>query len=57
MSNIVDTCPLTKSKGDLQQLHEVEDSAYDWLDSTVTTVLVKWNEIATDEHTTRTNEA
>jgi len=35
-------CPLTKSEGSLQFLHEVEDYAHNWLETTATTAFVKW---------------
>ena len=41
MNHIVDTCPLTKFKGGLKLLHEADDDAVIWLESTATTALVK----------------
>ena len=41
MDHIVDTCPLTKLEGGLNLLHEVDDDAVIWLESTVTAALVK----------------
>jgi len=41
MNHIFDTCPLTKFEGGLKLLHEAYDEAVIWLESTVTTVLVK----------------
>ena len=40
MKCIVDTCPLTKFE-DTNQLHEVDDDAVIWLDSTATAALAK----------------
>jgi len=34
MNHIVDTCPRTKFEGGLNLLHEVEDDAVIWLEST-----------------------
>jgi len=36
MNNIVDTCPLTKFEGGLNPLHEADDDAVVWLESTAT---------------------
>jgi len=36
MSHIVDVCPLTKFDGGQQLLHEAEDDAVKWLESTAT---------------------
>ena len=44
MNHIVDTCPLTKSEGGLNLLHEADDDAVIWLESTATAALAKWNE-------------
>ena len=41
MCHAVDTCPLTKSEGGLNQLHEADDDAVMWLESTATAVLAK----------------
>jgi len=41
MDHIVDTCPLTKLEGELNLLHEVDDDAVIWLESTVTAALAK----------------
>jgi len=41
MSHIVDTCPLTTFEGGLNLLHEADDDAVIWLESTVTAPLVK----------------
>jgi len=41
MSHIVYTCPLTKFDGEPQLLHEAEDDAVKWLESTATTAFVK----------------
>ena len=35
------TCPLTKFEGGLNLLHEVDDDAVMWLESTATAALVK----------------
>jgi len=43
MDHIVDTCPLTKLEGWLNLLHEVDDDAVIWLESTVTAALAKIN--------------
>jgi len=41
-NHIVDTCPwLTKFEGGLNLLHEAEDDAVIWLESTVTAALAK----------------
>jgi len=34
MSHVTDTCPLTQLDGGLQLLHEAEDDAVKWLEST-----------------------
>ena len=44
MDHIVDTCPLTKFEGGLNLLHEADDGAVIWLESTATAALAKWNE-------------
>jgi len=41
MNHIVDTFPLTKFKGGLNLLYEVDDDAVIWLESTVTAALTK----------------
>ena len=41
MNHIVDTCPLTKFEGGLNLLHEADDDAVIWLDSTATAALAK----------------
>jgi len=41
-NHIVDTCPLTKSEGGLNLLHDADDDTVIWLESTATAVLVKW---------------
>jgi len=41
MNHIVDTCPLTKSEGGLNLLHEAVDDAVLWLESTATAALTK----------------
>jgi len=41
MNHIVDTCPLTKFEGGLNLLHEVDDDAVIWLESTATAALAK----------------
>ena len=41
MNHIVDTCPLTKFEGGLNLLHEAEDDAVTWLESTATAALAK----------------
>ena len=38
INHIVDTCPLTKFEGGLNVLHEADDDAVIWLESTVTAV-------------------
>ena len=40
MNNVVVTCPLTKSEGGLNLLHEADDDAVVWLESTATAALV-----------------
>ena len=40
-SDIVDTCPLPKSEGGLNLLHEADDDAVIWLESTATEALAK----------------
>ena len=42
MSHIVDACPLTKLDGDVQLLHEAEDDAVKWLESSATMAFAKW---------------
>jgi len=39
MNHMVDTCPLTKSEGGLKLLHEADDDAVIWLESTATSAL------------------
>jgi len=39
MNHIVDTCPLTKFEGGLNQLHESDDDTVIWLESTATAAL------------------
>jgi len=41
MNHIVDMCPLTKFDGGLNLLHEVDDDAVIWLESTATAALAK----------------
>jgi len=41
MNHIVDKCPLTKFEGGLNLLHEADDDAAIWLESTATAALVK----------------
>ena len=41
MNHIVDTCPLTKVEGGLNLLHEADDDAVIWLESTATAVPAK----------------
>jgi len=41
MNHIVDTCPLTKFEGGLNLLHEADDDAVTWLETTATAALVK----------------
>jgi len=41
MSHIVDACPLTKSMVDYNLLHEAEDDAVKWLESTATETFAK----------------
>jgi len=38
-NHIVDTCPLTKFEGGLNLLHEADDDAVMWLESTATAAL------------------
>jgi len=40
-NHIVDTCPLTKFEGGLNLLHEVDEDAVIWLESTATAALMK----------------
>ena len=40
-NHIVDTCPLTKFEGGLNLLHEADDDAVIWLESTATAALAK----------------
>ena len=42
MNHIVDTCPLMKFEGGLNLLHEADDDAVIWLESTATAALAKW---------------
>ena len=41
MNHIVDTCQLTKFDGGLSLLHEADDDAVIWLESTATAALAK----------------
>ena len=41
MNHIGDTYPLTKFEGGLNLLHEVDDDAVVWLESTATAALAK----------------
>jgi len=41
MNRVVDTCPLTKFERGVNLLHEAEDDAVIWLESTVTAALAK----------------
>ena len=41
MNHIVDTCPLTTFEGGLNLLHEADDDAVMWLESTATAALAK----------------
>jgi len=41
MNHIVDTCPLTTCEGGLNLLHEADDDAVIWLESTATAALVE----------------
>jgi len=41
MNHIVDTYPLTKFEGRLKLLHDADDDAVIWLESTVTTAFAK----------------
>ena len=40
-NHIADTCPLTKFEGGLNLLHEADDDAVIWLESTATVALAK----------------
>ena len=42
MNDIVDMCPSTKFQGGLSLLHEVDDDAVIWLESTETVALAKY---------------
>ena len=42
MKHIVDTCPLTKFEGGLNLLHEADDDAVIWLESTATAAVAKY---------------
>jgi len=37
---VVDMCPLTKSEGGLQSFHDAENYALDWLEITLTIMLM-----------------
>ena len=41
MNHTVDTCPLTKLEGGLNLLHEADDAAVIWSESTATAALAK----------------
>jgi len=41
MNHIVDMCPLTEFEGELNLLHEADDDAVIWLESTATAALAK----------------
>jgi len=41
MNHIVDVSPLTNFEGGLNLLHEADDDAVTWLESTATAALVK----------------
>ena len=41
VNHIVDTCPLTKFEDGLNLLHEADDDAVIWMESTVTAALAK----------------
>ena len=41
MDHIVDTCPLAELEGGLNLLHEADDDAVIWLESTATSALAK----------------
>ena len=41
MCHAVDTCPLTKSEGERNLLHEADDDAVVWLESTATAAIAK----------------
>jgi len=41
MNHIVDACAFTKSEGVLNLLHEVDDDAIMWLESTATSAFAK----------------
>ena len=41
MNHVVDMCPLTKFEGRLNLLHNADDDAVIWLESTATAALVK----------------
>jgi len=41
MNNIVGTCPLTEFEGGLNLLHEADDVAVIWLESTATAAFAK----------------
>jgi len=41
MNHIVDMCPLPKFEGGLNLLHEADDDAVMWLESTATAALAK----------------
>ena len=43
MDHIVDTCSLTKFEGGLNLLHEADDDAVVWLESTATAALAESN--------------
>ena len=56
MNRIVDTCPLTKSEGVLNLLHESDDDAVMWLESTATAALAKLNNNSHQGGSTRNPE-
>jgi len=41
MNHIVDMCPLTQFESGLKLVHEADDDAVIWLESTTTTALAK----------------
>ena len=46
MSHIVDSCPLSRFEGGLQQLHTADDRAFHWLETAAKKALAKRNETA-----------
>ena len=50
MSDILDSCPLSRFEGGLQQLHTADDRAVHWLETAAKEALAKWKTFLVPAH-------